>query len=152
VATLQAADGDGDAAALAVNAASAALMTSDLPWAGPAAAVRVGMIDGQLVVSPDMRELRARGTMDLLYAANEVGRGVGSVWRSGACLADAGGRQRQRRLQPRDRARTFTAMLSYTFHSGGVSATHSDETLRTLVSLSCAAACPPPRAAPHAHD
>src|SRR5574341_2359223 len=37
---------------LCVNAASAALMISDIPWDGPIGAVRVGLIDGQFVINP----------------------------------------------------------------------------------------------------
>ncbi|KAG5180417.1 hypothetical protein JKP88DRAFT_323791 [Tribonema minus] len=70
--TLQATDGAGDAVTMAINSASAALMMSTIPFAGPVAAVRVGRIDGWLVVNPDVRELAARGTMDLLYAGTET--------------------------------------------------------------------------------
>eukprot|EP00611_Tribonema_gayanum_P029375 TRINITY_DN7837_c0_g1_i4.p1 TRINITY_DN7837_c0_g1~~TRINITY_DN7837_c0_g1_i4.p1 ORF type:complete len:521 (+),score=153.50 TRINITY_DN7837_c0_g1_i4:48-1610(+) len=70
--TLQATDGAGDAVTMAINSASAALMMSTIPFAGPVAAVRVGRIDGRLVVNPDVRELAARGTMDLLYAGTET--------------------------------------------------------------------------------
>ena len=37
---------------LAINGASAALMISPLPFLGPVGAVRIGMIEGQLVVNP----------------------------------------------------------------------------------------------------
>ena len=37
---------------LAINAASAAMMISDIPWDGPVGAVRVGRVDGQFVVNP----------------------------------------------------------------------------------------------------
>jgi polyribonucleotide nucleotidyltransferase len=37
---------------LAVNAASLALMISDIPWGGPVAAVRVGRLNGEFVVNP----------------------------------------------------------------------------------------------------
>jgi len=58
---------------LAVNAASAALMISDIPWAGPVGAVRIGRIDGQFVVNPTFQQiekadidLRIAGTRDAI--------------------------------------------------------------------------------------
>lgn len=52
-------DGVHDPEILGINAASAALAVSDVPWNGPVAAVRVGMVDGQLVVNPTRRQLAA---------------------------------------------------------------------------------------------
>ena len=49
---------------LAINGASAALMISPLPFMGPVGAVRVGRIDGDLVVNPTLAELE-EGTSDL---------------------------------------------------------------------------------------
>jgi polyribonucleotide nucleotidyltransferase len=68
---------------LAINAASAALMISDIPFAGPVGAVRIGFVDGKLVVNPTIQEmeistldLRVAGTKDALLmveaGANEV--------------------------------------------------------------------------------
>ena len=37
---------------LMVNGASAALMCSNIPWAGPIGCVRIGQIDGQFIVNP----------------------------------------------------------------------------------------------------
>jgi len=58
---------------LAINAASAALMISDIPWNGPVAAVRVGRVDGQFVANPTFAEidksdldLRIAGTRDAI--------------------------------------------------------------------------------------
>jgi len=58
---------------LAINAASAALMISDIPWGGPVGAVRVGRIDGKLVINPTYAEmedsdldLRMAGTKDAI--------------------------------------------------------------------------------------
>jgi polyribonucleotide nucleotidyltransferase len=39
---------------LSINGASAALMISPLPFLGPVGAVRIGMVDGQLVVNPSL--------------------------------------------------------------------------------------------------
>ena len=50
---------------LAINGASAALMLSPLPFMGPVGAVRVGRIDGQLVLNPTLPELK-ESTLDLI--------------------------------------------------------------------------------------
>jgi polyribonucleotide nucleotidyltransferase len=60
-------DGENPLDILAVNAASAALMISDIPFAGPVGAVRVGMIDGQFVINPTFAE-QARSDLDLRVA------------------------------------------------------------------------------------
>ena len=49
---LLSADGQNDSDILSMNGASAALMISDLPFAGPIGAVRVGRIDGAFVANP----------------------------------------------------------------------------------------------------
>jgi polyribonucleotide nucleotidyltransferase len=58
---------------LCVNAASAAVMISDIPWDGPVGAVRVGRIDGQFVANPTYEEqglsdldLRIAGTREAI--------------------------------------------------------------------------------------
>ena len=58
---------------LAVNAASAALMISDIPWSGPVGAVRVGMINGKFITNPTFAQietsdldLRLAGTHDAI--------------------------------------------------------------------------------------
>ncbi len=66
-----------------IVAASTALMLSDIPWNGPVAGVRIGLIDGELVINPTIQELensildlRVAGTADAINmvecAANEV--------------------------------------------------------------------------------
>ncbi|MBN1284717.1 MAG: polyribonucleotide nucleotidyltransferase [Anaerolineae bacterium] len=68
---------------LSIIGASAALTISDIPWGGPVAAVRVGMIDGKFIVNPTFSEmessvldLKVAGTRDALImvecGANEV--------------------------------------------------------------------------------
>ena len=52
---------------LAVNAASAALMISDIPWNGPIAAVRIGRIEGDFVVNPTFSQLK-ESDLDLRIA------------------------------------------------------------------------------------
>ncbi len=58
---------------LAINAASAAIMISDIPWNGPVGAVRIGRVAGQFVVNPTFAEidnsdldLRIAGTRDAI--------------------------------------------------------------------------------------
>ncbi|MBL8157011.1 MAG: polyribonucleotide nucleotidyltransferase, partial [Anaerolineae bacterium] len=52
---------------LGIIAASAALNISNVPWNGPVAGVRVGLIDGQLVVNPTLSQL-AKSELDLRVA------------------------------------------------------------------------------------
>lgn len=42
---------------ISINAASAALSLSDIPWNGPVGAVRVGFIDGEVLINPTRKEL-----------------------------------------------------------------------------------------------
>jgi polyribonucleotide nucleotidyltransferase len=51
---------------LCINGASAALMLSPLPFLGPVGAVRVGLIDGELVVNPTLREMEDESSLDLI--------------------------------------------------------------------------------------
>jgi polyribonucleotide nucleotidyltransferase len=50
---------------LCINGASAALMISPLPFLGPIGAVRIGRIDGELVVNPSLEALE-ESTLDLI--------------------------------------------------------------------------------------
>ena len=52
---------------LAINAASAALMISDVPWGGPVGAVRVGRVDGQFIADPTFAEID-KSDLDLRIA------------------------------------------------------------------------------------
>ncbi|MEJ2351442.1 MAG: polyribonucleotide nucleotidyltransferase [Anaerolineales bacterium] len=67
------ADGENPIDIMAVNAASTALMISDIPWGGPVGAVRIGRLDGEFVVNPTFSEeeqsdldLRLAGTRDAI--------------------------------------------------------------------------------------
>src|SRR5437762_8677836 len=51
---------------LCINGASAALMVSPMPFAGPVGAVRVGMIDGELVLNPTLPEVEEQTELDLI--------------------------------------------------------------------------------------
>src|SRR5262245_20807443 len=52
IALVLSADRENPSDVLAMTGASAAIVLSDMPWGGPIASVRVGRIDGQLVVNP----------------------------------------------------------------------------------------------------
>jgi polyribonucleotide nucleotidyltransferase len=70
VGTLMSADGQNDPDMLSINGASAALMVSDIPFAGPVGAVRVGRINGQFVANPTHAQ-RAESDLDLVYVGTE---------------------------------------------------------------------------------
>ena len=57
---------------LAINAASAALTISDIPWGGPVGAVRIGLVDGALVVNPTEEQMLV-SDVDLLVAGHRDG-------------------------------------------------------------------------------
>src|SRR5437870_11578830 len=65
------ADGENDPDMLAVVGASAALMVSDIPWAGPLGACRVGRINGQFVANPTHAQM-VDSDLDLVYVGNET--------------------------------------------------------------------------------
>lgn len=66
ISILLSADGQNDPDILSINGASAALCVSDIPFAGPVGAVRVGRINGQFVVNPTHDE-RGLSDLDLVY-------------------------------------------------------------------------------------
>lgn len=72
---------------MGIIAASTALMISDIPWGGPVAGARVGLVDGQLKVNPTYTEmeaskldLRVSGTADAINMvecnADQVGEDI----------------------------------------------------------------------------
>src|ERR671935_69246 len=65
---------------LCINGASAALMISPLPFLGPVGAVRIGIIDGELVVNPTLPEVEEQTDLDLIV--------VGTL--EGLTMAEAG--------------------------------------------------------------
>jgi polyribonucleotide nucleotidyltransferase len=71
VAILLSADGVNDSDILAMNGASAALCLSDIPFAGPIGAVRVGRVDGKFVINPTHDE-RADSDLDLIYVGDKT--------------------------------------------------------------------------------
>ena len=60
-------DGENDPDVLGVIASSAALHISEIPFMGPIGAVRVGRVDGQLVINPTHSQ-RAKSDLDLVYS------------------------------------------------------------------------------------
>ncbi|MEP6586492.1 MAG: polyribonucleotide nucleotidyltransferase [Candidatus Udaeobacter sp.] len=70
ISILLSADGQNDPDILAMNGASAALSISDIPFAGPIGAVRVGRVNGQFVANPTHDE-RAQSDLDLVYVGTE---------------------------------------------------------------------------------
>src|SRR3954462_4317285 len=70
IAIVLSADGQNDPDMLSINGASAALMVSDIPFAGPVAAVRVGRINGQFVANPTHAQ-RGDSDLDLVYVGTE---------------------------------------------------------------------------------
>jgi polyribonucleotide nucleotidyltransferase len=70
VLTALSSDGENQIDILGINAASAALMISGIPFGGPVAAVRVGLIDDQLVINPLASQMQ-RSLLDLRVAGTE---------------------------------------------------------------------------------
>src|ERR1035437_351131 len=70
ISILLSADGENDPDILAINGASAALSVSDIPFAGPIGAVRVGRVDGKFIVNPTHTE-REQSDLDLVYVGTE---------------------------------------------------------------------------------
>lgn len=65
--TVISADGQNATDVLSVIASSAALMVSDIPFAGPIAALTVGKVDGNLVINPSPEQLEG-STMEITVA------------------------------------------------------------------------------------
>src|SRR6202162_772098 len=70
VAMVLSADSENDPDVIAVTAASAALFISKIPFEKPIAAVRVGLIDGKLVVNPTVAEQKT-SLMNLIVAGSD---------------------------------------------------------------------------------
>src|SRR3989337_1276024 len=58
---------------LCINGASAALMLSPLPFFGPVGAVRVGIIEGELVLNPTHQENFEESSLDLIVVGTKDG-------------------------------------------------------------------------------
>src|SRR5580692_10154017 len=68
---LLSADGENDPDVLSIVGASAALSVSDIPWAGPLGAVRVGRVAGKFIANPTHSEM-AESDLDLIYVGNAM--------------------------------------------------------------------------------
>ena len=64
------ADGENDPDILAINGASTALVLSNIPFYHPIGAVRVGLIDGQIIINPTNSQ-RDVSDLDLVVAGTE---------------------------------------------------------------------------------
>jgi polyribonucleotide nucleotidyltransferase len=58
---------------LAINGVSAALMLSPMPFMGPIGAVRVGLIEGNLVINPTLQETEEASELDLIVVGTKDG-------------------------------------------------------------------------------
>ena len=67
IATVLSFDGINDPDIPALFGASLALMISDIPWAGPVAGIRIGRVDGKLILNPTYQE-RATSDFDIVVA------------------------------------------------------------------------------------
>src|SRR5687767_1110071 len=70
IALVLSADGENDPDVLAINAASAALVVSEIPFHNPIGAVRIGYIDNQIVVNPTNAQ-RDLSDLDLIVAGTD---------------------------------------------------------------------------------
>lgn len=58
IALVLSADTENDPDVVAINAASCAITLSDIPFGGPVGAVRVGLVNGNMVINPTYSEMR----------------------------------------------------------------------------------------------
>jgi polyribonucleotide nucleotidyltransferase len=58
---------------ISINGVSAALMISPMPFLGPIGAVRIGLIDGGLVVDPTLQESEEDSDLDLIVVGTKDG-------------------------------------------------------------------------------
>jgi polyribonucleotide nucleotidyltransferase len=70
VSTVLSVDQENDPTILSINGASAALTISEIPFQGPIGAVRMGHLDGRLVVNPPMSRME-ESRLDLVVAGTE---------------------------------------------------------------------------------
>lgn len=70
VATVMSVDPDCETDIMALIGSSVAIATSDIPWEGPTGSVRVGRIDGNFVINPDLAQ-REVSDINLTVAGTE---------------------------------------------------------------------------------
>ena len=83
ISTVLSVDQENDPTILSINGASSALVISDIPFQGPVGAVRMGYLDGQVVVNPPMSQmgdseldLVVAGTADAILMVEAGAKGV----------------------------------------------------------------------------
>jgi polyribonucleotide nucleotidyltransferase len=64
---LMSTDGQQETESMAINAASTALTISEIPFQGPIGAVRVGIIDGEIVLEPSQEQM-VQSDLELVFA------------------------------------------------------------------------------------
>ena len=72
VAFVYSADKENDPDVLGINGASCALALSDIPFHGPVGAVRIGIVDGQMIVNPTYSE-RAGSILNIMVVGTTDG-------------------------------------------------------------------------------
>src|SRR5215470_11649260 len=72
IAFVLSADSENDPDVCGINAASAALTLSDIPFLGPIGAVRVGLVDGKFVANPTYTEMR-EGLLNIMVVGTAEG-------------------------------------------------------------------------------
>nr|XP_023023787.1 polyribonucleotide nucleotidyltransferase 1, mitochondrial [Leptinotarsa decemlineata] len=70
ICNMLAVDGVNNPDVISINAASAALSLSDIPWNGPVGAVRVGLISNEVVINPTRKELQG-SILNLVVSATK---------------------------------------------------------------------------------
>jgi len=68
--TVLSADQENDPALLSIIGASAALSISPIPWDGPVGAVRMGLVDGELIINPTFEQIE-QGDLDMVVAGTD---------------------------------------------------------------------------------
>jgi len=70
IASVLSADKTGSSDVIGITAASAALAVSDIPFNGPVAGVKIGRVDGQFIVNPDLDTLE-KSDLHLIVAGTD---------------------------------------------------------------------------------
>ncbi|HEV1992238.1 MAG TPA: polyribonucleotide nucleotidyltransferase [Candidatus Dormibacteraeota bacterium] len=83
VSTVLSVDQENDPTILSINGASTALVISDIPFGGPVGAVRMGLLDGKILVNPPLSrmgeselDLVVAGTADAILMVEAGAKGV----------------------------------------------------------------------------
>ncbi|CAH1162707.1 unnamed protein product [Phaedon cochleariae] len=70
ICNMLAVDGVNNPDVISINAASAALSLSDIPWNGPIGAVRIGLIDKEFLINPTRKEMQ-ESALNLIVSATK---------------------------------------------------------------------------------